>query len=112
MPTAKGTYSLSCTMTLLNYVMEVTFECGPADANIVAFTKAALIIGGRDVVEEFLACGLWSLNDKFGLKVGVKETPLSKVVVPMPQVTPVIGVQELASTFKARIANAASLLAL
>jgi hypothetical protein len=31
--------------------MKVTFECGPKDANIAAFTEAALIIGGRDVVQ-------------------------------------------------------------
>jgi hypothetical protein len=87
----KGTYPLSCTMTLLNYATEVTFECGPADANVAAFTEAASIIEGRDAVEEFLACGMWPLSDKFGFKVEAKETPLWKVVVSMPQVTPVIG---------------------
>jgi hypothetical protein len=53
-------------MTLLNYVMEVTFECGPADADVGAFTEAASIIGGYDTIEEFLACGLWPLSEKFG----------------------------------------------
>jgi hypothetical protein len=42
--------------------------------------------------------------------VETKETALSKVVVPMPQVTPVIGVQEQGMTFEARIVNTASLL--
>jgi hypothetical protein len=45
-------------MIPLNYSTEVTFECGPEDANVAAFTKATSIIGGHDVVEEFLACGL------------------------------------------------------
>jgi hypothetical protein len=72
----KGTYPLSCTMTPLNYAMEVTFECGPTDANVAAFTEAALIIGGHDAVEEFLACGLWPLSEKFGFKVEMKETLL------------------------------------
>jgi hypothetical protein len=51
----KGTYPLSCTMVPLDYLMEVTFECGPGDANVVAFTEAASIIGGHDTIEEFLA---------------------------------------------------------
>jgi hypothetical protein len=105
----KGTYPLSCTMILLKYSTEVTFECGPAYANVVAFTKATSIIGGHDAVEEFLACGLLPLSEKFGFKVEMKETPLSKVVVPMPQVTHVIGVQELVAAFKALIMNATSL---
>jgi hypothetical protein len=63
-------------MTPLNYAMEVTFECGPTDANVAAFTEAALIIGGNDAVEEFLACGLWPLSEKFGFKVEMKETLL------------------------------------
>jgi hypothetical protein len=76
-------------MTLLNYVMEVTFECGPADANVVAFIEAATIIVGCDAVEEFLAYDLWPLSEKFGFSVETKETPLTKVVLLMPQVTPV-----------------------
>jgi hypothetical protein len=80
----RGTYPLSCTMTPLNYASEVTFECGPIDANVVAFTEAALTIGGHNAIEEFLACGLWL----------------------MPQVTPIIGAQDPGSTSKVRIANA------
>jgi hypothetical protein len=106
----KGTYLLSCTMALLNYATEVTFECSPADADVAAFTESASIIGGRDIVEEFLACGLWPLSEKFFFKVETKETPLSKVVVRMRQVTLVIGAQELGSAFEVRIAIAACLL--
>jgi hypothetical protein len=97
-------------MTSLNYAMEVTFECGPADTDVAAFTEVALIIAGHDIVEEFLACGLWPLSEKFGFKVETRETPPSKVVVPMPQVTLVIGAQELGSTFEERIATATCLL--
>jgi hypothetical protein len=68
------------------------------------------IIRGRDVVEEFLACGLWTLSEKFGFKVETKESPLSKVVVPMPQVDTVIGIEEFGAEFEARIRNAANLL--
>jgi hypothetical protein len=60
-----------------------------------------LIIGGRDAVEEFLACSLCPHSEKFGFKVETNEIPLLKVVVPMPQVTLVIGAQELGLTFEA-----------
>jgi hypothetical protein len=106
----KGTYPLSCTIIPLNYLMEVTFECGPADTNVAAFTKAASIIGGHDAVEEFLAYDMWPHRENFGFKVGMKETPLSKIVVSMPQVIHVIAAQELGATFETRITNAASLL--
>jgi hypothetical protein len=44
-------------MTQLDYLMEAP-SCGLEDANFVAFVEATSIIGGRDAVEEFLACGL------------------------------------------------------
>jgi hypothetical protein len=97
-------------MIQLNYLMEAAFECGPDDAIVVAFVEVASIIGGCDAVEEFLACGMRPLSEKFGFEVETKETPLSKVVVLMPQVTPIIGAQELRVAFEARILNAASLL--
>jgi hypothetical protein len=40
-----------------------------------------------------------------------RETPLSKVVVPMPKVTPIIGKQESEAAFEARIIATANLLA-
>jgi hypothetical protein len=40
----------------------------------------------------------------------MKESPLSKVVVPMPQVTPIIGAHETGAAFMARIANVINLL--
>jgi hypothetical protein len=50
-------------MTKLNYLMEVPSSCGPEDANFVAFVEVTSLIGGRDVVEEFLACGLWPFGE-------------------------------------------------
>jgi hypothetical protein len=90
----KGNYPLSSTMTQLNYLLDAPFECDLEDRSVVAFIEAASIIGGRDAVEEFLACGMWPLSEKFGFRVEMKEAPMSKVVVPMPKVTPIIGVQE------------------
>jgi hypothetical protein len=86
----KGNYQLSSTMTQLNYLLDVPFECDLEDRNVAAFIEAASIIGGRNVVEDFFACGMWPLSKKFGFKVETKETPLLKVVVPMPKVTPTI----------------------
>jgi hypothetical protein len=50
----KGTYPLSSVMTPLDYPTEAPCKCGADDVNVVAFTEAAAIIGGRNAVEEFL----------------------------------------------------------
>jgi hypothetical protein len=57
----------------------------------MAFMEATGIIEGRDAVKEFLACGIWPLNDSWYFAVEMKESPLSKVTVPVPQVTTTIG---------------------
>jgi hypothetical protein len=80
----KGSYLLSSTMNPLNHLLEAPSTRGPDDTNIAAFIEATSIIGSCDIVEEFLACGLWPLSEKFGFDVETKETPQSKVVVPMP----------------------------
>jgi hypothetical protein len=49
-------------MTKLDYLTEVPSSCGLEDANFTAFIQATSLIGGRDDVEEFLACGLWPLG--------------------------------------------------
>jgi hypothetical protein len=78
-------------MTPLNYLMEAPSACGLDNVNVAAFVEATSIIRGRDAVEEFLACGLWPLSEKFGFKVETMESTLSKVVVPMSRVTTIIG---------------------
>jgi hypothetical protein len=70
---------------------DAPFKCGPEDVNVEAFAEVASIIGDRNAVEEFLACSIWPLNEGCEFEVDRKETPLSKVVVPMPKVTPTIG---------------------
>jgi hypothetical protein len=67
----KGSYPLSSTMTWLNYLTD-TPSCGPKDANFVPFIAVTSIVRGHDTVEEFLACGLWPLSEKFGFKVETK----------------------------------------
>jgi hypothetical protein len=100
------TYSLSSKMTKLDYKTEVPLSCGPEDADFVAFVEATSLIGGCDVVEEFLACGLWPLGQQFGFEVETKESPLSKVLVPMPQVTAAIEEREAEAEFVSRIEDA------
>jgi hypothetical protein len=57
----------------------------------LGFVQATSLIGGRDVVVEFLACSLWPLGQQFSFQVGMKESPLSKVLVLMPQIAAAIG---------------------
>jgi hypothetical protein len=68
------TYSLSLKMTKLDYVMEVPSSYGPKDANFTAFVEATSLISGSDVVEEYLACGLWPLGQKFAFPVETRIT--------------------------------------
>jgi hypothetical protein len=95
----KGSYPLRSMMTPLNYLSDVSFECGPRDVSVAAFTEVVSIIRGHDAMDEFLAFGRWPLCEKCNFEVEMKETPLSKVVVPMPKVTPVIGAQESGAAF-------------
>jgi hypothetical protein len=44
-------------MTPREYLMDVSCKCSTDNVDMVAFEEAAAIIGGRDVVEEFLTCG-------------------------------------------------------
>jgi hypothetical protein len=52
----------------------------------VAFVKATHTIGGRDAVEEYMACGLSPLSANFNLgEIAEGETPVSKLLVPLPE---------------------------
>jgi hypothetical protein len=90
-------------MTQLEYLMDALFECGPNDANVTAFTEAQMIIGGHDAVEEFLVCDIWLLSENCEFEVERRESPILKVVVPMPKVTPIIVKQESEAALEARI---------
>jgi hypothetical protein len=56
-------------MITFEYLIDAPFECDPCDANVAAFMEATSIIVGRDVVEEFLACDIWSLSEKCEFEV-------------------------------------------
>jgi hypothetical protein len=73
-------------MTALDFAMEPPFECGDDDAGDVAFVKATRCIGGRDVVDEFMAYGLYPLLMSFGLgEIVDREMPVSKLHLPLPE---------------------------
>jgi hypothetical protein len=106
----KGSYLLNSTVTRLDHMVEAPSECGPEDTNFAAFVEVTSIIRGRDAMEEFLACGLWPLSEKFGFPVERRESPLSKVMAPVLQGNPIIGEQEPGDVFEARIVSAANVL--
>jgi hypothetical protein len=70
-------------MTRLIHDMDISSSCSPEDDDFAAFVEATSLIGGRDAVEEFLASGLRPLGRCFGFLVEMKESLLSKVIVPM-----------------------------
>jgi hypothetical protein len=63
-----------------------------------------------DVQGKFLACSIWPLSKTFEFGVDRKETPLSKVMVPMPNVAPIIGRQESEAAFETWIMDTTCLL--
>jgi hypothetical protein len=72
-------------MTMLDFVTEPPFECVEDDAGDAAFVEATRSIGGRDAIEEYMSCGLFPLSTSFSLgEVEDKETPVSKINLPIP----------------------------
>jgi hypothetical protein len=59
----KGSYPLRSTVTLLDFLIDAPIECSPEDIDVAAFIEATSIIGSRNAVEEFLACGIWLLSE-------------------------------------------------
>jgi hypothetical protein len=102
------TYPLCSQMTCLTHETNVPSSCGPEDADFKAFVEAISLIGGRNAVEEFLASGLWHLGRHFGFLVETKESLLSKVTLPMPQIDTAIRDQEFGERFAACIEKAAN----
>jgi hypothetical protein len=71
---------LHLSMSVLDYTVEPEVECPDDDLNDVAFIQATTTIGGRDVVEEFVACKMFPLASGFNFKdVTVGMTLVSKV---------------------------------
>jgi hypothetical protein len=95
-------------MTRLNHETDVSSSCGPEDTDFTAFLEATSLISSRNAVEEFLASGLWPLGRHFNFSVEKKESPLSKVIVPMPQIGTAIREREFGAKLVACVLKAAN----
>jgi hypothetical protein len=79
-------YALHSIMSTLDYATEPSFVCPDDDSGDAAFILVAILIGGRDAVEEYLVCGMHSLLANFGFDAILDgETPMSKLIVPQPE---------------------------
>jgi hypothetical protein len=82
----KGIFVLCSSMSALDFSMDHSFECTDDDAGDVAFVHATSLIGGRDAVEENLACRLFSLSGGLGFEeITDSKTPISKITQPLPE---------------------------
>jgi hypothetical protein len=59
----KDIYVLCSEVSMLDYLTEAPQNCATDNANMQAIEEATRIIRGHDAIEEFLACGIWSLSD-------------------------------------------------
>jgi hypothetical protein len=67
-------------MSALDYTIEPKVECLDNDPNDVAFVRATTTIGGRDAIEEFVACKMFPLASGFSFKnMPISMTLVSKV---------------------------------
>jgi hypothetical protein len=64
----KSMHGLHSQMSVLDYTVEPEVECSDDDTNNVAFVQATTTIGGRDAVEEFVACKMFPLASSFSFK--------------------------------------------
>jgi hypothetical protein len=78
-------YALHSWMSELYYTVEPEVECPNNNPNNAAFVRATTTIGGRDAVEEYVACKIYPLAASFGFEsVPLGMTPVSKVETPLP----------------------------
>jgi hypothetical protein len=78
-------YALHSWMSELYYTVEPEVECPNNNSNNAAFVRATTTIGGRDAVEEYVACKIYPLAASFGFEsVPLGMTPVSKVETPLP----------------------------
>jgi hypothetical protein len=79
-------HTLHSHMSCLNFWMKPSFDCVDDDLSNGAFIWASKHIGGRDVMEEFIACNVWPLVVGISFEqVKVDVTPVSKLKVLLPR---------------------------
>jgi hypothetical protein len=78
-------YTLHSQMTKKDYTVDPKMECPDNDPNDTAFVRATATIGGRDAVEEYVACKIYPLAATYGFEnVPLGMMPVSKVKSPLP----------------------------
>jgi hypothetical protein len=82
----KCIFTLHSYMTRLDFVTETSFQCPDDEAGDIVFVKATRAIGGRDVVQEYMACRLLPLSARFNLgEIAEGEKLVSMLTVPLPE---------------------------
>jgi hypothetical protein len=82
----KAAHALRSHMCSLDFHTMSPFDCADDDSGDIAFVRATKFIVGRDAVEEFLACGVYSLAANVGFdRVVAGVTPVSKLKMPPPK---------------------------
>jgi hypothetical protein len=67
-------HALHTWMSELDYVIEPEVEYLDNDPNDAAFVRATTTIGGRDAVEEYVACKMYSLAAVFAFIVFITRS--------------------------------------
>jgi hypothetical protein len=78
----KGVYALHSSMSALDFSTDPSFECADDDTGDLTFVHSTSLIGGQDIVEEYLTCILFPLSARMGFReITDGETPVSKVTL-------------------------------
>jgi hypothetical protein len=87
LPTRREIHPCSCLhMSTIKFCTKPSYDCFGEDLSDGAFVWASKCIGARDVVEEFMSCGVWPLAAAVNFEqVKVGLTPISKLKVPLPR---------------------------
>jgi hypothetical protein len=73
-------------MCSLEFRTDTPLDCADDDLGDVAFVQATKFIRGCDVVEEFIACGMYPLAVDAGFdRVAMRSMLVSKLKVPLPK---------------------------
>jgi hypothetical protein len=80
----KSVHAPRSQMSGLDFHTEPLFDCADDDSGDIAFIWATKFVGGRDTMEEFLACGVYLLAANVGFdRVAVGVTSILKLKMPL-----------------------------
>jgi hypothetical protein len=100
----ESVHALRSHMSVLEFLTEPRINCHDSDVGDVAFVKAAGAIRGRDSVEEYMACVLYSLSTGVILEeVAGGITPTSKLKVALSKFCAVCSDEEDDVKFLVRV---------